>query len=411
MESQNNSDLDEKIVFSSVDFNQTSYTVPSLKKLAIQAVIEKMLTLKKIAHTGTDIVQEITKNYQPVTSRLPTDLQELINATILKKTPNSSIQFKGKILDISPDHELIASEEGVVQTKDGKNIFSKHKFSLAAFCATAQQLAYIPKTQNQVKIISTETKEALTETSLDGLIFKNQSFEQIIFPEPDHLILRPVSSSFAFFWHPESSPNDIHRCDFTKGIIHSASSMPGKVLMFSKIFDGKLPKVYLANSENCNLLTQFDGFQEAINSIAYGMGYVAAGSQDKTIKLWDILSHERIAFIPHNYPVNTVEVDSYGRYMASGTGMPEGKISIWDLRMRRLISQSQLGSFRSTTYNRVVSGPHASGSINTLSFHSNGKSLMVGIDEYGLPELHTINMSDPSFMLKKIAVASALMQK
>lgn len=65
--------------------------------------------------------------------------------------------------------------------------------------------------------------------------------------------------------------------------------------------------------------------------------YIATGSSDKTVRLWDVHSGECVRiFIGHRSMVLSLAMSPDGRYMASGD--EDGAIMTWDLSSGRCIT-------------------------------------------------------------------------
>ena len=81
--------------------------------------------------------------------------------------------------------------------------------------------------------------------------------------------------------------------------------------------------------------------------------YVATGSSDRTVRLWDVLSGNHVRLMTgHKAPIYTLAFSIDGRYLASGSA--DKRVLIWDLAHGHLIAQltGHTSSITSTCFSR-----------------------------------------------------------
>ena len=88
---------------------------------------------------------------------------------------------------------------------------------------------------------------------------------------------------------------------------------------------------------------------------------IVSGSADKSIKLWDVRSHQLIQHYPaHNDAVTSVSIHPNGYYLVSGS--KDNTLRLWDLREGRLLFTLQ----------------GHSGAVNAAAFSQDGNFIASG---------------------------------
>ncbi|MCZ8249830.1 hypothetical protein [Microcystis sp. LE19-195.1E] len=137
----------------------------------------------------------------------------------------------------------------------------------------------------------------------------------------------------------------------------------GKTLQNQHKYDAEvmnaLNKILVERSERYTL----EGHNSNVNSVSFSSDgkTLATGSDDKTIKLWNVQTGQEIRTLTgHNGIVNSVSFSSDGKTLA--TGSDDKTIKLWNVQTGKEI--------------RTLSG-HNRG-VTSVSFSSNGKTLATG---------------------------------
>ncbi len=160
-------------------------------------------------------------------------------------------------------------------------------------------------------------------------------------------------------------------------------------------------KYLAAGSENrtikiWNISTQqeivtLSGHAKGVSSIAYSPDgkYLASGSYDSKIKIWDMHTHQEIAtFSGHAKVVHSIAYSPDGKYLASGSG--DFKIKIWDMHTHQeiatLLGYSEDGINIAKKlhhgYKPSIADQFGYGiGVKTIAYSPDGKKLASGCDE------------------------------
>jgi WD40 repeat protein len=103
--------------------------------------------------------------------------------------------------------------------------------------------------------------------------------------------------------------------------------------------------VHLWDMTAGKVVAALGGHDREVTSVAIAPGgkLLASGSEDGTVRLWDVNSREVRAVLemPNRPPIHSVAFSPAGETLAAGGGVPEkpGEVFLWDVAARKLIAQ------------------------------------------------------------------------
>ena len=154
-------------------------------------------------------------------------------------------------------------------------------------------------------------------------------------------------------------------CTFTghkDNVIAVLFSPDGSILASSGDINDKTIKLWFLSENRSVTLKGHSDWFGGVNSIAFSSDskLIASGSNDKTVKIWQVDTGKEIATLEgHNDYVTSVAISADNKILASGS--KDKTLKLWKLDTGRLIS--------TIDYNEA---------IQTVSFSPNGKVLVTG---------------------------------
>ena len=171
------------------------------------------------------------------------------------------------------------------------------------------------------------------------------------------------------FWDIDNQ-SPVHTFEIRESIVHTFEGHQSEVTSVAISSDGKYlvsgsedETVKLWNITNQSLVHTFEGNQDNVDTVAISSDgkYLVSGGGDKTVKLWDItkqsLAH---TFEGHQDNVNSVAISSDGKYLVSGSD--DKTVKLWDITNQSLVHTFEGHQFR----------------VNSIAISSDGKYLVSG---------------------------------
>jgi WD40 repeat protein len=143
------------------------------------------------------------------------------------------------------------------------------------------------------------------------------------------------------------------------GAIHSVAISPDDSYALSGSNDKTMKLWELSSGDEIH---SFVGHSDSVNSVVISPDglYILSGSGDKTMKLWNLSSGAEIrSFVGHTEKINSVAISPDGRYALSGSD--DNTIKLWELS-----SGTEIRSFFEE-YSR---------SVNSVAFSPNGRYIL-----------------------------------
>lgn len=254
--------------------------------------------------------------------------------------------LKGKFLALSPDGTRILSEymDFVQVEKDGKTLHGVTKFEIrdSATGEIVVKLKGFERTNFRSMALSGDNSRVLG-LRFDGtvriwnggtgaeefVIHQKRSTIQCAGVTGDSKRILTAGHDSLDSWDALTGKH-VYKVENDLGTVSCMTFTPDGQRFVCGYMNGKL-RIWISNS--MTRIADLDGHTRMVSCVAVGHNRIASGSQDKTIKLWDLSTgRETITLRGHEGTVKFVAFSPDGKRLVSGS--EDRTIRVWDATMK-----------------------------------------------------------------------------
>lgn len=282
-----------------------------------------------------------------------------------------------KIIDLNPAQSRAIIKSHLVDWKTGFLILDL-KCEKGFFSCHDDLIAVYNRGKKALSLSNASTLQQLNE-------FGSAPIKTILFPDKKRIIIVPEESGTIYHAQNDATEKKlISQKLIDSGEIDLADIFSKNSLAHTTFLENNksIATIYLRDLVGQKTIVELNGHENSITKLQHTQTTIGSGSQDKTVRLWDPeLSKKNacLSTLQHPTPITALTFHPKEPYIISGTGIPDGKIYVWDSRkMNKPISITKLESSiaPSALVKNLYETDEVHPSIVYLAHDDNGSSIV-----------------------------------
>lgn len=240
-----------------------------------------------------------------------------------------SIEFS-KITDLNPAQSRAIIKSHLVDWKTGLLIFDLKCYK-GSFSCQDDLIAFYNKDKKIISLSNASTLEHLNE-------FGCTPIRTVLFPDKKRIIIVPEESGTIYYTQNDATEKKlVPQKLIDSGEIDLADIFNRDSLTHTTFLENNksIATIYLRDLVGQKIITELNGHENSVTKLQHTQTTIGSGSQDKTVRLWDPELSKKsacLSTLQHPTPITALTFHPKEPYITSGTGIPDGKIYVWDTR-------------------------------------------------------------------------------